>query len=40
MAFAVLGYLTIKRKVGNVPSATGSKKSVVLGEIAYNVEEK
>lgn len=38
-AFAVLGYLTLKRKAGNVPSATGAKQSTVLGEIAYSVKE-
>ena len=33
MAFAVLGYLTLANKTGNIPSVTGAKESVVLGNI-------
>ena len=35
MAFAVLGYLTINHRFGNVKSATGAKKDMVLGNIYY-----
>lgn len=33
VAFVVLGYLTLQGKPGNVCSATGAKKSVILGSI-------
>ncbi|MGM0437376.1 MAG: anhydro-N-acetylmuramic acid kinase [Bacillota bacterium] len=33
VAFAVLGYQTMKGKNNNVPAATGAQKQVVLGEI-------
>lgn len=33
VAFVVLGYLTLNRKSGNVPSATGSSENVILGNI-------
>lgn len=33
VAFVVLGYLTLNKKSGNVPSATGSRKNVILGNI-------
>ena len=33
MAFAILGYQTMKGKNNNVPGATGAKRKVVLGEI-------
>lgn len=33
IAFVVLGYLTLTNRTGNVKSATGAKKSVVLGKI-------
>ena len=35
VAFAVLGYLTLNRRFGNVKSATGAKRDVVLGNIYY-----
>jgi anhydro-N-acetylmuramic acid kinase len=35
IAFAVMAYLTWQRQPGNVPSATGAKKPVVLGKISY-----
>jgi anhydro-N-acetylmuramic acid kinase len=33
VAFVVLGYLTLQGKPGNVCSATGAKKPVILGSI-------
>jgi len=33
MSFAILGYLTLNRLPGNLPSATGAKHGVVLGKI-------
>ncbi len=33
IAFAVLGYLRIKERSGNLPSVTGAKQSVLLGKI-------
>ncbi len=38
VAFAVLGYLTLQNRPGNVVSATGAKKPVVLGNIAPRKE--
>jgi len=35
IAFALLAYLTWNRQAGNVPSATGAKKAVILGKISY-----
>jgi anhydro-N-acetylmuramic acid kinase len=35
MAFALLAYQTWHRQPGNVPSATGAEKPVVLGKISY-----
>lgn len=35
VAFALLAYQTWHRQPGNVPSATGAKKAVVLGKISY-----
>jgi anhydro-N-acetylmuramic acid kinase len=35
VAFAVLAYQTWHRRPGNIPSATGAKKAVVLGKIQY-----
>lgn len=34
MAFAVLGYETLRDRPGNVPAATGARRPVVLGAIA------
>ncbi|MCB0108271.1 MAG: anhydro-N-acetylmuramic acid kinase, partial [Caldilineaceae bacterium] len=34
LAFALMGYLTIQGKPGNVPSCTGATKAQVLGQIA------
>jgi len=33
IAFAVLGYLRLKQRAGNLPKVTGAKRSVPLGEI-------
>ena len=33
IAFAVLGYLRLKERSGNLPSVTGAKRSVLLGKI-------
>ena len=33
MAFAFLAFETVSRRPGNVPSATGAKREVVLGSI-------
>jgi anhydro-N-acetylmuramic acid kinase len=35
VAFAVLAYQTWHRRPSNVPSATGAKRSTVLGKISY-----
>ncbi len=35
VAFALLAYQTWHRQPGNVPSATGAEKAVVLGKISY-----
>jgi anhydro-N-acetylmuramic acid kinase len=35
LAFALLAYLTWHRQPGNVPSATGAQRPVVLGKISY-----
>lgn len=37
-AFALLAYQTWHRQPGNVPSATGAKRPVVLGKISYGRE--
>jgi anhydro-N-acetylmuramic acid kinase len=34
VAFAVLGYETLRGRAGNVPAATGARRSVVLGALA------
>jgi anhydro-N-acetylmuramic acid kinase len=34
-AFALLGWLTWHGLPGNVPSATGAKRAVVLGKVSY-----
>jgi anhydro-N-acetylmuramic acid kinase len=34
-AFAMLGYQTLHKRAGNVPGATGARKSVVLGKVCY-----
>ncbi len=34
-AFALLGWLTWHGLSGNVPSATGAKRAVVLGKVTY-----
>ncbi len=36
VAFAILGYLSFNGLHGNVPSATGAKRQVVLGKITYS----
>jgi anhydro-N-acetylmuramic acid kinase len=33
IAFAILGYLRLKERTGNLPSVTGAKRSVLLGKI-------
>jgi anhydro-N-acetylmuramic acid kinase len=33
IAFALLGYLRLKERAGNLPSVTGAKRSVLLGKI-------
>ena len=35
MAFALLGYLSIKRRPGNVPAVTGAREKTILGKIIY-----
>ena len=35
LAFALLAYLTWHRQPGNMPSATGAKRGVVLGKVSY-----
>lgn len=35
VAFALLAYQTWHRRPGNIPSATGAKRAVVLGKISY-----
>jgi anhydro-N-acetylmuramic acid kinase len=35
VAFALLAYQTWNQLPGNVPSATGAKRAVVLGKISY-----
>ena len=37
-AFAVLGYLSVTNRYGNVRKATGAKHNVVLGEITLGVK--
>jgi anhydro-N-acetylmuramic acid kinase len=34
IAFAVLGYETLRGRPANVPTATGARRAVVLGSIA------
>jgi anhydro-N-acetylmuramic acid kinase len=35
VAFALLAYHTVHGLPGNVPSATGAKRPVVLGKVSY-----
>jgi anhydro-N-acetylmuramic acid kinase len=35
VAFALLGYATLRRRPSNVPSATGAKRPAILGKIAF-----
>ncbi len=35
VAFALLAYQTWRRRPGNIPSATGAEKPVVLGKVSY-----
>ena len=35
VAFAVLAYQTWRHQPGNIPSATGAKRAVVLGKVSY-----
>ena len=37
-AFAILGFLSLTNKYGNVKKATGAKENVVLGEITLGVK--
>jgi anhydro-N-acetylmuramic acid kinase len=34
-AFALLAYETWKRRTGNLPSATGAERAVVLGKVCF-----
>ena len=36
MAFALLGYCTYYKIPNNVPSCTGAKKKVIMGQISYS----
>lgn len=36
VAFAVLAYQTVRRRPGNVPSATGARRRAILGKISYS----
>ncbi|MDD4211852.1 MAG: anhydro-N-acetylmuramic acid kinase [Bacilli bacterium] len=40
VAFAILGYMTLSGKPSNVPSATGAKMPVVLGQITPSPKQK
>jgi len=35
MAFALLGYLSIKQRPGNVPAVTGAREKTILGKVIY-----
>jgi 1,6-anhydro-N-acetylmuramate kinase len=34
MLFALLAYQTVQSRAGNVPSATGARKPMILGKIS------
>ena len=40
VAFAILGYLTLNGKPGNVKSATGAKETCILGNIYYGKKKR
>jgi anhydro-N-acetylmuramic acid kinase len=35
VAFALLAYQTWRKQPGNIPSATGAKRPVILGKVSY-----
>ena len=35
ISFAVLGYMTLKQRKGNIKAATGAKRRVILGKISF-----
>lgn len=35
MAFAILGYFTMKKLPNNIPSCTGAKRPVIMGKVSY-----
>jgi anhydro-N-acetylmuramic acid kinase len=39
IAFAILAWRTWNRRTGNLPSATGARRAVVLGKIAFSGRE-